>query len=192
MESCAGRDLADTCGGPLRAEHKKEKKEKKRKGKKEKKKKEKKRDKKEKRHSAVEQLRETASGSSWGKYGIVREGDMYSKQEEFLAWLSEVKGVPQDACGQRELKEHFSDFCEDYNTATMPSTKYYNMATWYAEEKARAAKGQGAPLPPRAKLELSAFFLSPFLLLPSPACGSAACSSMLQHASHACLPPIPA
>lgn len=73
--------------------------------------------------AAVATLRETASGASWGRYGVLREGDMYSKQEEFLAWLSEVKGVPQDACGQRELKEYFESFCEDYNTATMPSTK---------------------------------------------------------------------
>jgi hypothetical protein len=79
--------------------------------------------------AAAATLRETASGASWGKYGILREGDMYSKQEEFLAWLSEVKGVPQDACGQRELKEHFADFCEDFNTATMPSSKCAIRAT---------------------------------------------------------------
>jgi hypothetical protein len=28
-----------------------------------------------------------------------------------------------DQCGQRELKEHFETFCEDYNTATLPSKK---------------------------------------------------------------------
>ena len=54
----------------------------------------------------------------------------YEKQEEFYAWLSEVKGVPMDQCGQRELKEHFSTYCEDYNTATFPDEKYYNLRTW--------------------------------------------------------------
>ena len=59
---------------------------------------------------------------------------MYTKQEEFLAWLVEVKGIQYEACGQRELKEHFDSFCEDYNTATMPSKKYYNLAAWHAKE----------------------------------------------------------
>lgn len=38
-----------------------------------------------------------------------------------------------ESCSQRELKEHFSSFAEDYNTATMPSEKYYNMRKWYLE-----------------------------------------------------------
>ena len=71
--------------------HKKERKEKK--GKKEK-----------KREKERAQLAVTASGSEWGKYGILREGDMYTKQEEFLAWLAEVKGIIYEQCGQRELK----------------------------------------------------------------------------------------
>jgi hypothetical protein len=31
------------------------------------------------------------AGGGWGKYGIIREGDMYTKQEEFLSWLADVK-----------------------------------------------------------------------------------------------------
>ena len=103
---------------------------------------------------------------------------MFEKQEEFFAWLSEVKGVPQEACGQRELKEvracacaraycilfsphtwlrahpparachalthdsrawrrpqHFSSFVEDYNTATFPNDKYYDLRKWYVKEQ---------------------------------------------------------
>ena len=94
---------------------------------------------KKRRKKEKEALRATASGAAWGKYGIIKEGDMYPKQEEFLAWLTEVKGVAQEACGQRELKEHFSSFCEDYNTATMPSDKYYDLRAWYQREQRRVA-----------------------------------------------------
>ena len=73
----------------------------------------------------------------WGTFGIIRESDLHEKQEEFLAWLSEVKGVPQASCGRRELQEHFAGFVEDYNTATMPSEKYYDMRKWYYQEQAR-------------------------------------------------------
>ena len=71
---------------------------------------------------------------------------MYEKQEEFLAWLTEVKGVPQDQCTQRELKAHFETFCEDYNTATLPSKKYYNLAAWAAKERHRAAEDHARAL----------------------------------------------
>ena len=43
-------------------------------------------------------------------------------------------------CGQRDLKEHFDSFCEDYNTATMPSKKYYNIQAWHAAEQAKGRK----------------------------------------------------
>ena len=58
----------------------------------------------------------TRSNTARHARSVSRGADLYTKQEEFLCWLSEVKGVPQDACGQRELKEYFSDYCEDYNT----------------------------------------------------------------------------
>ena len=122
-----------------RKERKKERK-KEKSHKKEKKSKHKKRKAGEDGERSRKKLRETASGSSWGKHGIIRESDMYEKQEEFLAWLTEVKGVPQDQCTQRELKAHFETFCEDYNTATLPSKKYYNLAAWAAKERHRAAE----------------------------------------------------
>ncbi|KAL5994491.1 hypothetical protein ACLOJK_024543 [Asimina triloba] len=60
-----------------REERKKEKR------KEEDKKKKKKRKKKEKKVGAVT--------NSWGKYGIIRETDMWNKRPEFTAWLAEVK-----------------------------------------------------------------------------------------------------
>jgi len=73
----------------------------------------------------------------WGQYGIIRESDMPEKQEEFLAWLSEHKGVNQEALRPWELKEHFSSYVEDFNTATLPHEKYYNMRTWYMKDLER-------------------------------------------------------
>ena len=43
-------------------------------------------------------------------------------------------------CGQREVKEHFDSFCEDFNTATMPSKKYYDLHAWHAAEQAKGRK----------------------------------------------------
>lgn len=37
-------------------------------------------------------------------------------------------------------QEHFDSFCEDYNTATMPSKKYYNIAAWHAKEMEKGRK----------------------------------------------------
>ena len=47
---------------------------------------------------------------------------------------------PLQACSQRDLKEHFSTYVEDYNTATLPDEKYYNLRTWYLKEQARKAR----------------------------------------------------
>lgn len=85
---------------------------------------------KKEKKSKNQELLETATMAKWGAYGIIKESDMHSKQEEFFAWLSEVKGVSQDMCGRRELADYFSSFVEDYNTATLPSLKYYNMRKW--------------------------------------------------------------
>jgi len=85
-------------------------------------------------------MRATASGTTWGKHGIIRESDMNEKQEEFLALLAECKGVNQEALRPWELKEHFSSYVEDFNTATLPHEKYYNMHAWYAKDKERQVR----------------------------------------------------
>lgn len=136
-----------------------EKKEKKRKREREARKEEKRHRKKEKKrsskhkhekHKHKKHKRDKEGGSSstagggggglygkWGQYGIIRESDMPEKQEEFLAWLAEHKGVNQEALRPWELKEHFSSYVEDFNTATLPHEKYYNMRTWYMKELER-------------------------------------------------------
>ena len=54
--------------------------------------------------------------------------------------LLAAQGVVYEHCGQREIKEHFDSFCEDYNTATMPSKKYYDIQAWHAAEQAKGRK----------------------------------------------------
>ena len=99
-----------------------------------------------------------AAAPKWGAHGIIRDSDMHEKQEEFLAWLTEVKGVPQEACGRRELQEHFSSFVEDYNTATMPSDKYYNLRAWWLKEQARIQReGASSASGPSAAFERTTF-----------------------------------
>ena len=43
-------------------------------------------------------------------------------------------------CHPLPAQEHFANFCEDYNTATMPSKKYYDLRAWYIKEQQRAAR----------------------------------------------------
>jgi hypothetical protein len=38
-------------------------------------------------------VKKGAVTESWGKYGIIRETDMWNKRPEFTAWLLEVKKV---------------------------------------------------------------------------------------------------
>jgi alpha-galactosidase/6-phospho-beta-glucosidase family protein len=67
----------------------------------------------------------------WGKYGIVREVDMWNKRPEFTAWLAEVKQVNLEALSNWEEKQMFKEFMEDHNTATFPSKKYYDLDAYH-------------------------------------------------------------
>ena len=83
-----------------RKRRKKEKKERKKDKSRHKEKKEKKH-RKEKKHKREKERGPAAAAAppkrmQWGAYGIIRESSYAEKQEEFLAWLTEVKGVPQE------------------------------------------------------------------------------------------------
>ena len=67
-----------------------------------------------------------------------------SKLDEFSLWLVEVKGSGRDRLGKREEKEMFAQFVEDYNTATLPHVKYYNVEKWERAEAAAGRLGHGA------------------------------------------------
>ncbi|KAI9495638.1 hypothetical protein BDB00DRAFT_759719, partial [Zychaea mexicana] len=55
---------------------------------------------------------------------------------EFQAWLLEVKKANIETLPQSDRKKLFIDFMDDYNTATMPHEKFYNLARWEARQQA--------------------------------------------------------
>jgi len=82
--------------------------------------------------------------NQFGKYGIIKQEDFFAKKPEFLLWASEVRKVNTDILGQMQLKDLFKEYVEDYNTATMPSKKYYNISVFEQQtsNKRRKAKAE--------------------------------------------------
>jgi len=108
-----------------------------------KKKKKKKKDKKKSKPDADERIRQSKTGSStgiFGMYGVIGQSDKYSKETEFHTYLREVKKEEPTMMSRRDEDEFYKDFCEDYNTATMPSEKYYDMRKWEVQQRAKAEK----------------------------------------------------
>ncbi|KAF3442112.1 hypothetical protein FNV43_RR16028 [Rhamnella rubrinervis] len=116
-----------------RRKREKEKKRRRREKEEERKKERKKKEKKEKgKKGAVTNL--------WGKYGIIRETDMWTKRPEFTAWLAEVKQVNLESLPNWEEKQMFKQFMEDHNTATFPSKKYYNLDAYHQHKREKEIK----------------------------------------------------
>lgn len=76
----------------------------------------------------------------YGKYGIIKESDRWSKQQEFFAWLSEVKVANRETLGRKEEADLWATFIEDFNTATLPDKKYYDLTAWERKCAEKAAK----------------------------------------------------
>ncbi|KAJ9098651.1 hypothetical protein QFC21_004299 [Naganishia friedmannii] len=123
--------------------------------KKEKRRKEEKRAKKEKKLEKKEKkkLKKTSAVTSqWGTYGIIDASEYVSmlkpafifsaqpnKEPEFRAWLVEERHInPETLVKDKERKE-FLRFVEDFNTATLPHEKYYDMEKY--EIKMRLIRG---------------------------------------------------
>lgn len=62
--------------------------------------------------------------NKYGAHGILRESDMFVKQQEFYCWLQEVKNVNPETLPKFETRKMFESYMEDYNTATLPHKKY--------------------------------------------------------------------
>ena len=78
--------------------------------------------------------------SRYGKYGVIRESDMRDKWPEFALWASEVKGVKDvESMGRSQEKDLFRSFIEDFNTATLPHKKYYDLER-YERHKRRSGR----------------------------------------------------
>ncbi|XP_002960340.2 vicilin-like seed storage protein At2g18540 [Selaginella moellendorffii] len=88
-------------------------------------------EKKKKKKEKAERQKSGPVTASWGKYGLIKEIDMWNKRPEFSAWLSEVKKVNLETLPNWEERQMFKEYMEDYNTATLPSKKYYNVDKYH-------------------------------------------------------------
>eukprot|EP00771_Trimastix_marina_P004245 gnl/Trimastix_PCT/992.p3 GENE.gnl/Trimastix_PCT/992~~gnl/Trimastix_PCT/992.p3 ORF type:complete len:137 (+),score=59.38 gnl/Trimastix_PCT/992:466-876(+) len=67
---------------------------------------------------------------------------MWSKKGEFQAWLADIKQIDIESITMGEQRKLFTDFMEDYNTATFPSKKYYNLDVWTVKQLRKGARKQ--------------------------------------------------
>ncbi|KAF8158223.1 hypothetical protein B0H34DRAFT_446009 [Crassisporium funariophilum] len=81
----------------------------------------------------------------WGKYGIIADVDIFTKNQEFYTWLVEERKINPETVSKEQQKKEFSQFVEDFNTATLPHEKYYNMEAY---DRRMSALRQGEYLPP--------------------------------------------
>ena len=76
--------------------------------------------------------------AQFGKYGIVRQSDFTGNNQKirrsFEMWLVEVKGIASFNGPKGELLSYFSEYAEDFNTATLPHVKYYDYDKWEMED----------------------------------------------------------
>ena len=66
--------------------------------------------------------------------------DYNSKKEEFNLWLQEIKNTNIERLSHFAEKQLWEDYMEDYNTATLPSKKYYNLNKWELKQQKRQEK----------------------------------------------------
>ncbi|CAE6456766.1 unnamed protein product [Rhizoctonia solani] len=93
-------------------------------------KKDKKREKRERKDKKKHKGKSGAVTGQWGQYGIINESHMYEKDAEFRTWLVEECKMNPESLSKDATKKQFARFIEDYNTATLPHPKFYNMETY--------------------------------------------------------------
>jgi hypothetical protein len=116
------------------------------------KKKKKKKDKKDKKDTGAM----GAVTNQYGKYGTISTEDMYNKRAEFQAWVVEVKKTHFEGLSRRDEQELFKEFVEDYNTATMPHKKFYNLDA-YDKKATQAVDARNKKLMEASKGPLGSF-----------------------------------
>lgn len=72
--------------------------------------------------------------SEYGKYGILRESDFHTKSVSFQAWLRDVKKMGDFNGPKWEAMELFKEYMEDFNTATLPHEKYYDVEKYELQQ----------------------------------------------------------
>lgn len=82
--------------------------------------------------------------SGYGAYGIIREQDFFEKRSEFQAWAIDIQKVDIETTPKAQEKELYKSFMEDFNTATLPHEKYYNLDIYERKKASQAAAKAGA------------------------------------------------
>ncbi|KAG8905003.1 hypothetical protein FRB99_000876 [Tulasnella sp. 403] len=77
--------------------------------------------------------------AQYGKYGIITEADIYTREQEFHTWLIEERQQNPETLAKPALKKLFLTYMEDYNTATLPHEKYYALEAY--EKRMQALRG---------------------------------------------------
>lgn len=94
--------------------------------------------KKTKKKDAKKHKRHRVAGKKeYGRYGVLRETDLFVKKPEFTLWALEVKGMNLENLPKYEEKRLFRDYMEDYNTATLPKRKYYDLDAYHRKKRGR-------------------------------------------------------
>merc|ERR1712110_37309 len=113
---------------------------------------------KRKKDKKLSKANRTAVSSQFGKYGVIKQEDFFNKKPEFLLWAMEVKKENTDAMGQMQMRDLFKEYVEDYNTATMPLKKYYNLQAWDQEQAVkRQKKHRGDEMTEAQRASLASF-----------------------------------
>ena len=92
------------------------------------------------RHSRSRDRRASPAAATaadrYGKHGIIHvDTDADAKRSEFCAWVADVKKCDLETLSRPSEADLWRTFVEDYNTATLPSRKYYDLAAWTAKQR---------------------------------------------------------
>lgn len=74
----------------------------------------------------------------------MRESLACSKYSEFALWASEAKRIDIEVLPKIEERELFRTFCEDFNTATLPHRKFYNLQEYQLKKEEERAAQRGS------------------------------------------------
>lgn len=69
---------------------------------------------------------------------------VHSEQQEFYIWLRDEKQIEPETQPPFEITKLWEDFAEDFNTATLPNEKYYNLEGWEAKQARKRKKASAA------------------------------------------------
>eukprot|EP00890_Picochlorum_soloecismus_P002744 jgi/Picsp_1/3470/NSC_06308-R1_nucleic acid binding len=92
------------------------------------------------KHSSRKDKGKRAGQERYGKYGVIRETDIYSKRPEFMLWSMEEKNKDVENLSRFDEKELFKTFMDEYNLATLPHKKYYDLERYEMSKKSRERK----------------------------------------------------